>query len=226
MLGFLPEVIFVAVVAATAWFVAQRPLLDAVFLFFTILFSSLLAMTQFEQIVGWCEQKLFFKTDVFIVCYLWTLTALMIFAYSACLLLIGHSRLIGAVPEFSRRMESFGRWGMGIVSGYLLASFLLTLLHTVPGSRTFGGAFYPESDLRSGPIMKSAPDYQFLSLVDYVSEPRSVLRGDSWSLGRPIASAKLKHGRWASFPMRYAVWRERINYLRTRSLDDDSQVDR
>ena len=68
----------------------------------------------------------------------------------------------------------------------------------------------PEAHRRPGPVSAFAPDYQFLSFVEYTCVRRDALTGAPWMLNGPLYAPGLKNGEWGSFPVRYALWREQL----------------
>lgn len=211
MLPLLADVIFILVALSTAWFVARRLLVEATLMLLAVVFASLIAIVSFEPAAHWCTGALFAKGDLYLTQYLWAFLALSIFAYSAIMLFHVFSRILMDPPLFGGRVESVGRVAVGCLSGYLVAAFLLTVVQTLPGSRDYWGLLEPDAAHRSSPIMAFAPDYQFLTLVEYVCVPHSAISGTPWALGGPaVKPPQLAMGRWQSFPIRYAIWREQL----------------
>ena len=214
--GFLLDVVFLAVVALTAWFVSRRLVIDSAILLLTTLFASVIAMVTFEYIAGACRDNFLSDNDFVVANYLWIFFLLGIFGLSFLILQQIFSRAIGRPPELGRIAESLGCWVIGGLTGYVLAAFLLVAAQTAPGTRSLGGTLYPEATRRPGPVMSSGPDYQYLTMVEYSCKPRFDLTLESWQLGRPVVSAALGLGQWPSFIIRYALWREEL------AIDDDN----
>jgi hypothetical protein len=226
MLSYLFDLAFVLIVGLTALFIARGMMMvEAALTFLAVVISSLVAITVFEPIAAWCVRHLFVSTDVYVTKYLWAAFAIFIFLLVFAVLQQAFLRVLGDVPQFGRLAESVGCWGWGVLAGYVLAAFLLTISQTMPVPRDVWGTFEPEAHLRRGPIMAFAPDYQFLSLVDYVCEPRAALTGMPWTVGGPLNAAELDQGYWSAFPIRYALWREFPEFIASdRGQPDASDV--
>lgn len=223
------DLAFLVVAGATAWFVARRLVVDSAILLLAIVLASLLSIVLFEPIAELCRKRLFSPTDVAVTKFLWSFFALGIFVLAFIILLQSFSVAVGKTPELGRLWETAGCWVIGGLAGYVLAAFLLTVVHILPGSRDFRGTFMPEVHRRIGPVMTIAPDYQFLAFVEYTCSPRSAFTGRPWQLGRPVVSAGIEEGHWASFPIRYAVWREDLESsaeaAKEKSADQDTSTE-
>jgi hypothetical protein len=104
-----------------------------------------------------------------------------------------------------------GRWGFGLLTGYVTMAFLLTALHTAPLPREFMD-FKPE---RANLFNALAPDRQWLGFTQWVSEHTFVRGGIPRVFDGPYADfiddPNNSDGRnkvWPSFPIRYAHRRE------------------
>lgn len=208
MLGYLFDLLFVAVVVAVAYGMPRNSLVHAAAFCVALLIASLLAITTFEPAAIWVERKMLAPSDFLIAMYLYFPICLGIFALALAGLVWCILRLLPDAPEMARRVETIGGWICSAFAGYLFASFLLVALQTFPAPREYWGAFAPEAHRRPGPIMALAPDYQFLALAEITCEHALVPLGGDWRLGRPVISADVEGGRWSSFPVRYAIWRE------------------
>jgi hypothetical protein len=171
-----------------------------------VLLASLLAMCNFEQLARWIKSTYLTSSEEVLGFYLFFDSAIGIFAVCLTILLWGVHRILPIAPEVAARNETAGRWGFGIMTGYLLAAFLVTVIQTFPGPQDFWGSIPPDADQRPGPIMSCAPDYQFLALTEYALDHAFPATGD-WLLDRPIISADSQGGRWSSFPYRYHSFR-------------------
>lgn len=225
MLQIALDVVFVLIAGSVAWFVAQQLFVEAVTTFLAIVLSSLVAIVAYEPVTRWVISTMFSEVDWRITMFLWSLFALVIFAYTLVMLQQVFSRTVVEPPLLGGRVESVGCVVVGGLSGYWLAAFLLTVLHTVPGPRDFWGVFEPDAAHRSSPVMAFAPDYQFLSFVNFTCVPHSPWTGSPWLAGGPaFTPPQLKKGSWNSFPVRYSLWREevtnRIHDYNGDSLDD------
>ncbi len=222
MLSYLFDIAFVLTVILSALVVARSmTLAESALTFLAVLLASLFAISLFEPIAEWCSAKLFLATDYGVTKFLWPFFALFLFLLALAFLQQQFLRTVGETTDFGPKLESFGGWIFGGLAGYVLAAFLLTLVHTLPGPRNYWGLFEPEAHRRPGPVMAFAPDYQLLSLVDYTCVPRGALTGIQWTLGGPVATTDLRKGQWASFPVRYALWRESLAFL----ASDEDLVD-
>jgi hypothetical protein len=224
MLEYTFDIAFVLVAAATAWFASRKPVVHAAALFIAVLIAGVLAMTTFEPVAAWCQKTFLLPSDFRVAAYTWLLAAIAVFAAALLVLWRYVVVVLPEPPEMRPTLETFGSWGLGALAGYALAAFLLTTVHLFPAPRDYWGAFEPEAHHRSGPITKLAPDYQVLAFVEYVSERAFAVRGRGWELDRPAISANVKGGRWSSFPVRYAVWRETLEWRWTPEPVGEPQV--
>lgn len=106
-----------------------------------------------------------------------------------------------------------GRWGFGLLSGYVTMAFLLTALHTAPLPRDFM-EFRPE---RANLFNVMAPDRQWLGFTQWVSEHSFARGGAPRVFDGPVAdfiddpnNAATRNTVWPSFPIRYAHRREQF----------------
>lgn len=208
MLGYLTDFLFLLVVLGTAYWIAEKGMVYAAVIFIAILIASLLAITTFEPVANWFNRTYLLSSDFRISSYCYFFIAIGIFSSALGILLWWTQLILPTAPVMSPRLETIGRRVFGILTGYLLASFLLTVILTFPAPLDFWGALAPEAHRRPGPIMRFGPDYQFLSLVEYTCEHASALKGGKWWLDRPVISAQVNGGRWSTYPIRYARWRE------------------
>lgn len=214
------------VVGVVTWMVANEGIWGAIETFLCTLLAALIAMNFFEPLA--VQLKAFVPdayTDVV------ALVGLFIAVEFA--LRLGCENVAPSYIQVIPAIDSLGRWLVGAGTGYLIMAFLLTALHTAPLPREFMG-FEPERNNFFG----SAPDRQWLGFTQYVSEKplaRSILQN---SANRDTKSAYMPHifdgryevvgnpmkpysardvsGRevpqviWPSFPIRYAMRRDRI----------------
>lgn len=120
-------------------------------------------------------------------------------------------RLLPESPELPPLVERVAGWTCSLLGGYVLAAVLLTAVHTFPGPREFGGFFPPEADRRKGPLLKFAPDYQWLGFTQHVSEHVLLRPGNDRVFDGPQRRVGNVRGRWPSFPLRYAQWRSQFD---------------
>lgn len=221
MLDYLLDIVFVAVVIASTIFVGRRMMFEAALIFLALIFSSLVTIMLFEPFAEWCSRNLFQLSDIHISKYSWICSVGLIFGVLFSVLMNMFSAVCVDIPHFGRRVESVGSWIFGALTGYFLAAFLLTLLHTVPGPRDFWHSFNPDAKQRPGPIMAMAPDYQFLAFVQLVCSGELPTSTNPWKDDFPLISPQIKRGRWASYPIRYALWREDLARLAADEEESD-----
>jgi hypothetical protein len=201
----------------------------------SVLLASLVSIAAFEPIGNWLRDRLFLANEIFAAQFLWCFLLLGIFAFVSFVMLRGYVAMVPESPTIAQRTERVGTVFTAGLTGYLLASFLLTAVHTLPADRDFSGVFPPEAHRRAGPIARIAPDYQFLGLVEYVAnvrrpssaedhgevEPTEVQAQPADALGSEFASdtGTLPRTQWSWFPIRYAVWRQDLHL----STEPDAQ---
>lgn len=222
MWAFLPDLLFVLIAFATAYFISRLLIIESAVVCVAITLSSVLALASFEMVTSAYVSNFYNSADIGLTQYFWSIAIVVIFAISCVLLTRGFLGVIGQAQQLSRGVEWAGSWLFGGLAGYILAAFVLIAAQTLPLGRNFGGLLEPEAELRAGPIMALAPDYQLLSLVEYACVPRNALSGAPWAISGPLASAEFTSGPWSSFPARYAVWREGVELFYT-SLDEDDE---
>lgn len=119
------------------------------------------------------------------------------------------------VPDL---LDTIGKWGFAIVTGYVTMAFLLTALHTAPLPREIFD-FRPETPAFFG----ISPDRQWLAFTQYASERslRTTIKFQDPATGLPYEGPNIFDGQvrkigdtpntiWASFPIRYAMRRSQI----------------
>ncbi|GAB5405469.1 MAG: hypothetical protein Aurels2KO_37000 [Aureliella sp.] len=223
----LLDLVFVLIVVGAAIALAKRSVVEVTAVWFALLVSSLIALNSFEPIAHFIVTTMFAPTDEWFYCYLWFASLIAVFSLAMTLILKGFVTLLdgislGGATAKRSGLERTTRWGISILAAYTLGAFLLTSLHAFPASRDFGGFFPPELHSRQGPILAMGPDYQLLTFTEYVSTPRSALTGSPWSLEGPLFVTSMASNRWASFPIRFAIWREAVDVkLNDRELTDD-----
>lgn len=208
MLSYLFDFLFLLVAVATACLVSRKCMVHSAAYYVATLVASLLAITTFERASTWIQYRILLPMTFRIDLLLYFFVTVVIFAAALEILLWCIHTMLPDAPQMSERTERIGRWVCGALTGYLFASFLLTACLTLPAPREYWGAFAPEADRRPGPIMALAPDYQFLALAEYTCDHAFALTGGEWLLDRPVLTAQSNQGRWSSFPIRYAIWRE------------------
>ncbi|RMF43783.1 MAG: hypothetical protein D6753_04250 [Planctomycetota bacterium] len=210
---YVPDLVFVALVVGVAMWVARFSLVQATLLLLGLLLASLGAIVTFEPLAEAFLRWGFGPADVDITRFFWFISGLSVFALLCLCFAIVVQPFFDALPELSGRAAAVAKWMVSILAGYLFAAFLLTLTYTLPVDRDMGGILPLEAHLRHGPIVRMAPDYQFLSLAEWVTGRRSPWTGQPWRLGGPLANTDIYAGRWESFPARYALWRDMLKYF-------------
>ncbi len=209
------EIICLAVVAVVTWLVASEGIWGAAQTFLCTLLAGLLAMNFFEPLAN-SIRGLVGDNYADIVALLGLFTA---FCFA---LRMGTEQLAPSYIQVIPMLDTVGRWAFGAVTGYLTMAILLTALHTAPLPREFLG-FKPEKNNFFG----SAPDRQWLGFTQYVSErplSKAIFKdkfgnqdivlvhafdGKYEKIGDP--SKPYPNGIWPSFPIRYAMRRERLD---------------
>ena len=213
MLGYLFDLLFLIVALSVAYWISQKGMAHSATYFVAVLIASLLAITMFEPASNWAARRLLLPADIRIANYFYFLICIGIFAATLASFLWCIHVILPDAPKMSPRMETIGSWVFGVLTGYLFAAFLLTALLAFPAPREYWGAFAPEPHRRPGPIMASAPDFQFLTLTEYTCDHAFAVSGGAWLLDRPAISAQSSGGRWSSYPIRYALWREAFEHF-------------
>lgn len=219
------DILLIAIVAVVAWCVSGEGAYAALVSLVSVILAGLLAMNFFEPLANllqanspasWASR--------------WDMIALigLFVAFVALFRLVG-DQLMPTYIQVHPLLHQIGSWGGGVLTGYVTMAFLLTALHTAPFPRDYWGYFYPERELRSGPLSAFGPDYQWLGFTQYVTEKpfgKDERIGDATS-GTTIVMKRMFDGRtgwfWnmtgeqsqnlvmPSFTLRYASRRERLS---------------
>lgn len=202
MINFL----LLAILIGVTYFVALEGPQGAAVTLFAVLFSGLIAMNFFEPLA------MFFSAN-FMGSFEWqhrwdVIALLMLFAGGVTLIRLMGDKLFPTYAEVSGMLYELSRWGLGLVTGYVTMSILLTALHVAPLPREFMG-FTPEGQNFLG---IAAPDRQWLAFTQYVSEGSMKIGGTARIFDGaeyPAKPTDLTSQRvWSSFPIRYAARRE------------------
>jgi hypothetical protein len=207
------EIVLLIVVGVVTWLVASEGIWGAAQTFLCTLLAGLVAMNFFEPLAN-SIRGLVGDNYADIVALLGLFTAL-VFA-----LRMGTEQLSLSYIQVIPMLDTVGRWAFGAITGYLTMAILLTALHTAPLPREFLG-FKPERNN----FFNFAPDHQWLAFTQYVSEkPLSkamfvdnadkriivhAFDGRYEKIGDP--TKPYPNRIWPSFPIRYAMRRERID---------------
>lgn len=209
------DILCLAVIGATAYFVSNEGAWGAVHSFLCVLLSALIATNYFEQVATILEglspgyrhfMDVIALVGLFIGC---------VFA-----LRLGSEHLVQVYIGLPSAMDTAGKWLFGAATGYLTMAFLLMALHTAPFPREFLG-FKPERPNCFG----MAPDRQWIGFMQYVTEkPYGWYVFQDPDTKQPIAhafdgkyellgdkKASYPNTIWPSFPIRYAMRRDRLD---------------
>ena len=215
------DILCLAVIGATAYFVSTEGAWGAVHSFLCVLLSALIATNYFEQVAAILEGiSPGYRHYMDVIALVGLFTA-FVFA-----LRLGSEHLVQIYIRLPSTVDTAGKWLFGAATGYLTMAFLLMALHTAPFPREFLG-FKPE-----GPnFFGRAPDRQWIGFMQYVTEKpygwnvfqdadtkqlvAHAFDGRYQILGSKEAPYKDADGRiamlWPSFPIRYAMRRDRLD---------------
>ncbi|MBI1346829.1 CvpA family protein [bacterium] len=209
------DVVMIGVLAGVTWFVASEGAWSAGVTFLSVILAGLVAMNFFEPAAILLSRSLPGWDDRFDV-----IALLGLFAGGVFLLRMLGERVAPSYIQVHAMVDQVGRWAFGLGTGYVTMAILLTALHTAPVSREILG-FTPER----ANVFGLAPDSQWLGFTQYVSEHALARHDVGVYLGAPPGTphgfdapyfqvgdpAKpLDNTFWSSFPIRYAMRRERI----------------
>lgn len=212
MLAYLFDFLFLLIAGGCGWLFARLEMVRAVRALMAFLIASLIALGLFEWVGGRLQSTYLTATESGLMHYMGFLALAILFGFSfGALIFLGKS-LLPEPPEFDDKIEKPARWLIGVLAGYLVASFVLVSMHAFPAPRDFWGAFEPNAEDRTGPIMRMAPDYHYLGLVDLAIGRTFAVDADGWTFNSPIMTVQTYGRRWPTFVARYAVWRQRFEY--------------
>jgi hypothetical protein len=196
------DLLLVAIIGGVTWTVAAEGAWGAASIFLSVVLSGLVAMDLFEPVAGMLESAIgsswAYRVDV--------IALVGLFAGGVFVLRVLSERLVPSFIAVHPRTYDVGRWGFGLLTGYVTAAFLLAALHTAPLPREFLG-FRPE---RNNLFGLAAPDRQWLGFVQYVSEKslRSSEDGYVFDGTRFKVPGHESVAVWPTFIIRYASRRE------------------
>ena len=205
------DVILLIVLGLVTWSVASEGMWGAALTSLIVVISGLLAMNFFEPVAELLEG--FSSSPRWrSLCDISALLGL--FAASVTVLRITTDRISPRFISSDRLIYGLGRWGGGLLAGYVTMAFLLTALHTGPFPRDFWG-FTPE---RSNLLGVVAPDRQWLGFTQWVSEESLKWPGDgkvfdgpqTFRLPSREGIGPRKNTTWPSFIIRYASRRQQL----------------
>lgn len=165
-------------------------------MFFSVLLSGLLAMNYFEPLAE-SLQGMYPSWG-----YRFDFIALtLLFAVFVLLFRLLTIYILPNYIEIHTYAYEAGRWGFGLLTGWVTMAFLLTSLHTAPLPREFLG-FRPENKNFFGAV---APDRQWLGFVQFLSEKNLARFGAPRIFdGRQENVLGVQNTTWPSFPIKYA----------------------
>lgn len=226
MESFLLDSLFVVVVALTAWAVSRTGGVRAAFWFVGITVSAIIALNLFEPVTQGMI-RMYVPTRTSMTWPYGRFNLLLLIFASGLMVLFGCLRwMLPTDPEMSPKTESVVRWLSGVLGGYVVGSFLLLAMTTLPVKPDFGGYFPSVPADRPGPVMRFAPDYQLLKVTQIAS-------GDVFPIGPngtvfpeeiPTIGEEVMD-RWASFPVRYHRWRVQIEKNRIEDEQLQKELD-
>jgi hypothetical protein len=195
------DVALLLILALVAWNVAAEGAWGATAVFFSVLFSALIATNYFEPLADLLQAGL--GSD-------WSnrvdfIALLGLFAPLVFGLRFLSEKLVPNYITVQSRFYDVCRWVFAVLTGYVTIAFLLTALHTAALSREFLG-FTPERHNFFGML---APDRDWLGFVQYVSE-KSMPSSEE---GRVFDGSRFRlpsheNEVWPTFIFRYASRRE------------------
>ena len=208
------DIVCLVVVGIVVYCVSTEGMWGAVHSFLCVLLAALVAMNFFEPLAGLLDGIAPPYKN-----YMDILALLGLFIGLTFALRMGSEHLTPVYIGLPSTLDQVGKWVFGALTGYLTMAFLLAALHTAPLSREFMG-FKPERNNFFG----MAPDRQWLGFVQFVTEKpyaRIMFQDRDTKQLIPHAfdgryellgdkTAAYPNTIWPSFPIRYAMRRERI----------------
>lgn len=205
------DIILLVVLGLVTWSVASEGIWGAALTSLIVVISGLAAMNFFEPVAGMLEgtgSSLWWRSH----CDIFALLGL--FAGSVIVLRLVTDWIAPRFITTDRLAYELGRWGGGLLAGYVTMAFLLTAVHTGPFPRSFWG-FEPERRNLLGVV---APDRQWLGFTQWVSEESLKWPGDGKVFDGPQTFRPLtregigprKNTTWPSFIIRYASRRQQL----------------
>lgn len=208
------DIACLAVVGIVAYCISNEGAWGAVHTFLCVLLAALVAMNYFEPLASLLDGIVPAYRA-----YMDVIALVGLFIGLTFALRLGSEYLCPVYIELPSIMDQAGKWGFGALTGYLTMAFLLAALHTSPLPREFIG-FKPERNNFFG----MAPDRQWLGFVQYVTEkPYSKIIGQDPDTKQLVVhafdgkyerlgdkTAAYPNTIWPSFPIRYAMRREKL----------------
>lgn len=222
MENYLLDLLFVVVAGLVTFAISRTGGVRAAFWFVGTLLAIVVALSLFESLFQWLLRTyVISKTE-----YHWpfgrTVCLLGLFAVGLGMLYLILRWFQPENLEVTKTVESVVRWVTSAMGGYATAAFLLIALHTYPGTEDFGGYFPAQSEDRPGVLMRFAPDYHLLKMMQ-VATDETFLIGENGELF-PAEYASIgddEANGWATFPARYRRWRAKLDEARRREERDN-----
>ncbi len=209
------DIACLVVVGITVYCVSTEGLWGAAHTFLCVLLAGLVAMNFFEPLAIFLDGMVpAYKS------YMDVIALLGLFIGLVFALRMGSEHLAPVYIGLPSTLDQVGKWAFGAATGYLTMAILLTALHTAPFPREFMG-FKPERNNFFG----MAPDRQWLGFVQHVTEkPYAKIIGQDPDTKQFVTHAfdgkyerlgdkppaSFPNTIWPSFPIRYAMRRERL----------------
>jgi hypothetical protein len=196
------DLLLLVILAIVTYCVASEGPWGAATTFIAVILAGLLAMNFFEPVAAMFPQTMEWQTRADII------ALLGLFALFVTGLRMAAEYLMPTQLEVNPLVYDGGRWGFGLLTGYVTAAILLTSFHTAPLSRDFLGFKSQGNNFFSLGGVENAPDRQWLAFTQYVSE-------NIFTTGNVFDKSEFSRYRgkptetWSSFPIRYADRRER-----------------
>lgn len=155
------DLLIAGTIGLVAWCVAAEGAFGAGTIFISVIVSGLLAMNFFEPLADKLDEIAIIGPKADMLALVGLFAVLLTGMRLAC------EKLCPTYISVQGLIHDLGRWGFGILTGYVTAGILLTALHTSPLPREFLG-FTPErSNLLLGAF---SPDRDWLGFTQYISE--------------------------------------------------------
>lgn len=196
------EVLLLIILAVVTYMVAGEGAWGAATTCISVILAGLIAMNFFEPI---CNSLL--GSDYYWQARLDLVVLVGLFAAAVSGLRAAADYLSPVYIGVHRMVYEAGRWGCGLLTGYVTMAFLLTALHTAALDREFIGFKAERAN-----FFGLSPDRQWLGFTQWTTErvfcktPARIFDGPVIVLGDPGA---VPNTVWPSFPIRYATRRER-----------------
>jgi len=208
------DIVCLVVVGIIVYCVSNEGAWGAGHSFLCVLLAALVAMNFFEPLASFLGGIVPAYRN-----YMDVIALVGLFVGLTFALRLGAEHLTPVYIGLPSTLDQVGKWLFGALTGYLTTAFLLAALHTAPLPREFMG-FKPERNNFFG----MAPDRQWLGFVQYVTEkPFARIMFQDRDTKQLIAhafdgryellgdkTAAYPNTIWPSFPIRYAMRRERI----------------